>query len=185
MKGPSYNFGQIVVWKFVFMVATCSWGDIAKVPYICKIWQIARKIMACIQPSPPPPPITFNRVWLKLDENWEQLPSCHRKFCKVQRMTPNWTKQIRHEKYLYICTSWDRKAQIFIRFTLQSALFKILHILGFSHWLPLKIHIQSATTFLKAGTRITQKKCNTCILYSTIVSNVLIMLDEIWWKLKK
>ncbi len=47
-----------------------------------------------------------------------------------------------------ICSSWDRHSQISICFLLQSAVFKILHILGIFPLTPM-LKFQTSTKFLK------------------------------------
>ncbi len=55
----------------------------------------------------------------------------------------------------YIWTSWDCESHTCMRFALQSAVFKILHILRFSHSLKY-LEFQSATQFSKLG-RLSRK----------------------------
>ena len=95
-------------------------------------------------------------------------------------MTPNQTQGIGHQKQLStitsICALWYLESQIFIRFTLRSAIFEIFHILG-SPFIPI-IKISKCHKIFK--TWLIAKKSNS--LYFTMVANVLIKFGWHWMK---
>ncbi len=67
---------------------------------ISKCHQILADRQKQLQPEFPPDQHTYNKLWLKLNENYGSSSLLKiLKFCKVHRMTPNQTQGIRHQKY--------------------------------------------------------------------------------------
>ncbi len=107
---------------------------------------------------------TYSEVWLKSDENWEMsrnfengkienFPKCTewppKSRDRASKVPYIWVNYWETEAILFLLprpssyfmhphplqVNWSQ-AQICVRFALRSAVFKILHILRFSHWLP-------------------------------------------------
>ncbi len=97
--------------------------------HIFLIWQIRRKsnsLYSLFEYHTSP------KVWLQMDEIVGTVSFEKRNIKKLQR-APNDLKLNSNDLVPYIWIFQDCECQIFIRFTLQSAFFKILYILRFSH----------------------------------------------------
>ena len=76
----------------------------------------------------------------------------------------------------FMKTFLDRESQIFIRFALRSAVFKILHI----SWFPIDSHVKTTKRHKLFVTWWIAKKSNS--LYSPMAANVLIKFG--WHRMK-
>ncbi len=86
----------------------------------------------------------------------------------MHRTTLNWTQRIRREKYPTYGDPRTTSFQICIRFSLRSAIFRILHIYNLSIDSPVKIlkcHI-----FLKflADSKTFRTWCSDCLIYHKV-----------------
>ena len=93
-----------------------------------------QQIAKTSQPTFPHDQHTYNnKVRLKSDENWERRVLKIMKLENLQSASndPKPISRNRASKGPYICALQSPESQTFIRFALRSAVFKIVHILGF------------------------------------------------------
>ncbi len=141
--------------------------------YAYKIWQIARKSNSLYFLGLH----AFSKVWLKLVENCSNsnLLKILSELFQNASNGPKLNSKNQILKVPYICSTWDYKSQIFIRFALPSALFKILHILRFPH--DSHVKFQSTTTF-----KILADHRTFITLYSRLTALLIIKFCSYWIK---
>ncbi len=110
---PFWNFQSHVVLCWQKFQSAINFSNLGHCQKCNRLYSLVTSILT----------IKFGWNWVKTGGAGAFWKSLRRKFCKVHRMTPNWTKIIRHEKYPTYAVH-----RISIRFALRSAVFKILRI---------------------------------------------------------
>ncbi len=120
-------------------VSQSSWTLIINIGF--NFWRIAKKLTDCINPDCH----AFHKVWLKLDENCGSSSPLKILTLEILKSAPHDTKlnsNVLTRKLPYMWRPLHRKSQIFIRFAVRPAVFKLLYSLWFTIYVKFQSFIK-------------------------------------------